>query len=103
MQLTSTRISEAADEIGTVFKFFSSYRAGKKPEEVLADLTFGNPHEMPLKGLVAALGKSIQPKDANWFAYKTSEAEPREVIASALSRELRLTFAPEDIAMTQGA
>jgi aspartate/methionine/tyrosine aminotransferase len=37
------------------------------------------------------------------FAYKTSEREPREAIASALGDELGLGFAPEDIAMTQGA
>jgi aspartate aminotransferase len=103
MDVTSRRTAAAADEMTAVFDFFNTYREGRRPENVKADLTFGNPHEMPLKGLVAALDKAIRPKDASWFAYKTSEAEPCEVIAAALQRELGLKFAPEDIAMTQGA
>jgi aspartate aminotransferase len=103
MKVTSARIKAAADEMTTVFDFFSSYRAGRSDDQVVADMTFGNPHDLPLKGVVAALDAAIRPQDANWFAYKTSEAEPCEVIAAALRRELGLAFAPEDIAMTQGA
>ena len=103
MEVTSGRIAAAADEMATVFNFFNSYREGKTAKDVKADLTFGNPHEMPLNSLVAALGEAIRPKDASWFAYKTSEAEPCKIIAAALQRELGLEFEPEDIAMTQGA
>jgi len=39
----------------------------------------------------------------DWFAYKTNEQEPRDVIARALQGELGLAFAPDDIAMTPGA
>jgi aspartate aminotransferase len=58
---------------------------------------------MPLAGLVEALAQNIHPQNPNWFAYKTSEPEPRTFIAEALSRELGLDFEPEDIALTQGA
>jgi aspartate aminotransferase len=103
MKIISSRIAAAADEMTAVFDFFNNYKEGRSPENVKADLTFGNPHEMPLKGLVAALDKAIRPRDASWFAYKTSEAEPCDVTAAALQRELGLKFAPEDIAMTQSA
>ena len=46
---------------------------------------------------------SVEPQSEDWFAYKTSEAEPRAVIAEALRRELGLPFEPEDVALTQGA
>src|ERR1700731_1379692 len=58
---------------------------------------------MPLPGIVAALRERAVPHNENWFAYKTSEAEPQEYLAERLSRELRLAFAPADIALTTGA
>ena len=58
---------------------------------------------MPLAGLVGALERNLHPQNPAWFAYKTSEPEPRAIIAEALSRELGLPFEPEDIALTQGA
>ena len=103
MAVVSKRITDAADELRTVFEFFNSYRAGKRPDEIRADLTFGNPHEMPLAGLVNTLEAAIRPRDVNWFAYKSSEAVAREAIARGLQTDLGLSFSPEDIAMTQGA
>ncbi len=103
MAITSNRALSAAQEIRAVFEFFSEYKEGVSEDDILADFTFGNPHEMPLPGVVNALKAQIEPQSVDWFAYKTSEEEPREVIAGALRRELGLDFAPEDIAMTQGA
>jgi aspartate aminotransferase len=99
----SARVRAAAGEFATVRAFFESLVARTADRPDACDFTFGNPHEMPLEGLVTALRGSIEPRREDWFAYKTSEAEPREVIAAALSRELGLAFAPEDVTLTQGA
>jgi aspartate aminotransferase len=69
----------------------------------VCDFTFGNPHEMPLPGLVDALRKSVEPRDKNWFAYKSSEEEPQAFLADHVGRELDLDFEPADIALTAGA
>ncbi|WP_413850793.1 aminotransferase class I/II-fold pyridoxal phosphate-dependent enzyme [Albidovulum sp.] len=103
MSILSARALSSAEAIDTVFSFFSSYRAGIDDRDVRADLTFGNPHEMPLPALVAAITQRMQPLTPDWFAYKTSEEEARSVIAEALGAELGLPFLPEDIAMTPGA
>jgi aspartate aminotransferase len=103
MNVLSARAISTAAAIDTVFGFFSSYRTGTDDKDVRADLTFGNPHEMPLPALVSAIRARMEPQRADWFAYKTSEEEPRAVIAAALGEELGLPFQPEDIAMTQGA
>lgn len=103
MSILSARAVSTAEAIDTVFSFFSSYRAGIDDRDVRADLTFGNPHEMPLPALVAAISQRMQPRDTGWFAYKTSEEEARSAIADALEAELGLPFRPEDIAMTPGA
>lgn len=103
MNVLSERAMATAGAIDTVFRFFSSYRTGIDDKDVRADLTFGNPHEMPLPALVSAIRARMEPQRVDWFAYKTSEEEPRTVIAAALGEELGLPFQPEDIAMTQGA
>jgi aspartate aminotransferase len=99
----SARGLAAAEESAVVRAFFEGVMARTAGGGDFCDFTFGNPHEMPLPGLVAALRKSIEPEREDWFAYKTSEPEPRAVIADALSRELGLAFEPEDVTLTQGA
>lgn len=103
MSSLSERAHSTAAAIETALDFFRTYREGIDDRDVRADLTFGNPNEMPLPALVRAIKARIEPQDPSWFAYKTSEEEPRTLIAQALSAELGLTFAPEDIAMTRGA
>jgi aspartate/methionine/tyrosine aminotransferase len=99
----SARGMGAAEESATVRRFFEGVMARTANGGDFCDFTFGNPHEMPLPGLVAALRRSVEPKREDWFAYKTSEPEAREVIAAGLRRELGLDFEPEDVTLTQGA
>lgn len=75
----------------------------RRLEPGISDFTFGNPHEMPLPGLVAAIRKRAQPHDKNWFAYKSSEKEPQAFLAEHVGRELGLALEPADIALTTGA
>lgn len=98
----SVRATRALSEIEHVTSFFASLQALEGREDIL-DFTFGNPHELPLAGLVAALREGVEPRSVDHFAYKTSEEEPREVIAHALRGELGLPFDAQDVAMTQGA
>ncbi len=103
MDIISGRAGRAAAEFATVGAFFEGLHARGADAPGACDFTFGNPHEMPLGGLVAALRRSVEPLSEDWFAYKANEAEPRAVVAEALTRELGLPVAPEDVAMTQGA
>jgi aspartate aminotransferase len=101
---TSSRIKAADAAFLSVNRFYLSSRYSR---ERLApgtcDFTFGNPHELPLPGLVAAIRERAQPHDKNWFAYKTSEAEPQAFVAEHHGRELGLPFEPADISLTTGA
>jgi aspartate aminotransferase len=83
--------------------FFHSRYAERRGEPDIADFTFGNPHEMPLQGIVAAIRANAVPQNKDWFAYKTSEEEPQAFLAQSLGNELSLPFAPADIALTAGA
>jgi aspartate/methionine/tyrosine aminotransferase len=103
LDIVSDHSISAGRDLQTMFAFLQTYRGGATDHQVVADLTFGNPHEPPLPDLVHALRTHIEPKAVDWFAYKLSEAEPRRVIAEGLRAELGLDFTPEDIAMTLGA
>jgi aspartate aminotransferase len=83
--------------------YFNSRYAERRLEPGICDFTLGNPHEMPLDGIVAAIRERAIPHDKNWFGYKTSEEDPKAFIAERLGRELDIAFEPDDIALTAGA
>jgi aspartate aminotransferase len=100
----SRRTHRADAAFAAVRDFYVSSRyARHRNEPDTCDFTFGNPHEMPLAGLVSAIRERAVPRDKNWFAYKTSEQEPQAFLAERVGRELGLAFEPADIALTAGA
>ncbi len=99
----SGRAAAAADEIAVLKGFFETLSSRLEGRGEACDFTFGNPHEMPLSGLVAALHAGAEPRSEDWFAYKASEPEPTAVVAAALSGELGMPFAREDVVLTRGA
>jgi len=102
--IVSKRVHSADAAFAAVRDFYMSSRyAEHRTDEDICDFTFGNPHEMPLDGLVAAIRQRALPHDKDWFAYKTSEERPQAFLAKCASRELGLAFEPADIALTAGA
>lgn len=102
--VTSSRIAAADAACSAVNRFYSSSRyAERRFDPDISDFTFGNPHELPLPGLVAAIREHAQPHNKDWFAYKSSEKEPQAFLAEHVGRELGLAFDSADIALTTGA
>src|SRR5262245_36152953 len=102
--MPSSRMRAAEAAFSAVNRFYSSSRyAERRLTPGICDFTFGNPHELPLPGLVAAIREHAQPQRTDWFAYKLSEDAPRAFIAHAVAGELGLPFTPDDIALTTGA
>ena len=97
----ATATSHAFDAV-TSFVFNSRY-GERRCDKDIADFTFGNPQEMPIAGLVAAIREQALPQNKDWFAYKTNEVVPQDFLATVLSKELGLAFEPPDIALTAGA
>jgi aspartate aminotransferase len=104
MSEISRRAGEAATRFAPVADFyFRSRYSQRRAAPGIADFTFGNPQEMPLPPFVGALREAAIPRDKDWFAYKTSEAQPQEFLAEHVGRELGLDFEPADFALTAGA
>ncbi|BDZ64584.1 aminotransferase class I/II-fold pyridoxal phosphate-dependent enzyme [Agromyces mangrovi Wang et al. 2018] len=97
----SNRAQHTRASIAAMSAFFTEMSNADRPDVV--DLTFGNPHEMALPGLVDAIRAQVEPQTVDWFAYQNSRPEAQEAVASGLRAELGLDFEPADIAMTQGA
>jgi len=66
------------------------------------NFALGNPQELPLPELVGALQQALEPRDKNWFAYKMNEESSRQTIAGSISSRLGVSFAPEDVFVTNG-
>jgi aspartate aminotransferase len=82
--------------------FANTYLSGVLERSGINDFTFGNPHEMPIQGLVDAIQKWSVPQNNDWFGYKTSEPDAQRVVAESLRETFGMPFEPEDIAMTNG-
>lgn len=103
-EIISQRIKGATDALSVFYRFItqSSY-ARKFNEPGVCDFTVGNPQEMPLPGVVEALGKWSVPQDKAWFAYKNSDPAAQAVVAASLREWRGLPFESDDILMTTGA
>jgi aspartate aminotransferase len=102
--MISQRVRRADAAFAPVRDFFlASPYADRRSDPGIYDFTFGNPHEMALDGLVAAIRERAVPHNKDWYAYKTSEEEPRTFLSERVGEELGLPFEPEDIALTTGA
>ena len=63
----------------------------------------GNPQELASPEYVRALQRLAEPKDKDWFGYKMSHRPALVAAAEGLSKELGLSFDPDDILLTRGA
>jgi len=65
------------DSIAPFTSFYNGPIAAALERPGVSNFAFGNPNEMPLPGYVAALHAHLEPKAADWFAYKLSEPSRR--------------------------
>lgn len=83
--------------------FSDSAWARHRDDPDICDFVFGNPHDMPLPGVVSTLARNVPPKNPLWFGYKTNEPESCRLVARTLREQRGMPFAEEDIFMTNGA
>ena len=67
------------------------------------DFRFGNPQEMPLPAIQAAITKWVAPQNKDWFAYKFSDPRATKVAVESLRVRVGIDFDQRDVAMTTGA
>jgi aspartate aminotransferase len=84
-------------------RWFESSRYSKRAgDPAIADLVFGNPHEMPMPEYVAVLQKHLTPQDKDWVAYKMNTEPATRAVAASLQRRTGLAFEHQDVFLTTG-
>jgi aspartate aminotransferase len=90
--------------LAPVLRFFEdSPYARHVGQAGIHDFAIGNPHELALPEFVNALQRQLPPRHDAWYGYPMSLPEAQAAAAAALSRRRGVTFAPEDMLLTNGA
>ena len=72
-------------------------------DPAVSNFIAGNPQELAMPQYVRSLQRWAEPKDKDWFGYKMPHRPALAAAAEGLSKELGLTFDPDDILLTRGA
>jgi len=88
--------------VAPFLSFFGGPYSKLNRQPDIADFAVGNPQEMPLPAYTDALGRHLEPRDKDWFAYKLSEPASQRTVAETLSTRTGMAWDPADVAMTNG-
>jgi aspartate aminotransferase len=80
----------------------NSEHAKRIGDPTICDFVFGNPHEMPLEEVVAALRRHAVPANKDWFAYTIRVPAAAQAIAESLRARTALPFEADDIHLAPG-
>ena len=96
-------IRQVLDELEPLMTFLTrSPWAERLGDPTISDFVAGNPHDEPLPEMVAAFQRWTPPQNKDWYAYKLSETPARTAAAESASRDLGITFEPDDVHLTPG-
>jgi aspartate aminotransferase len=100
----SHRIQQLMDVLSPVMRFFTDSAYSRHVGEAgMHDFAIGNPHELALPEFVSALERQLPPRHDHWYGYTDYLPEARAAAARGLSQRRGVTFAPEDVLLTNGA
>lgn len=98
----SSRMTANIEEARALSAFGQRIAGGRGLGPDACDFLFGNPQEMPLRGLVEALIRHAEPCSPHWFSYQRNDPVAREAVAQALRLSRGRPYEPQDVAITAG-
>jgi aspartate aminotransferase len=103
MSIVSPHLAAIQDSLRPLLDFLNtSEHARRAGDPAICDFVFGNPQEMPLEGLVAAIRRHAIPANKDWFAYTIHNPTSAECVAAALAARTGLAFAADDVRFAPG-
>jgi aspartate aminotransferase len=103
MVMVSRRIASLQAGLGPLLDFLStSEHARRIGDPTMSDFVFGNPHEMPLEGVVEAIRRHAVPASKDWFAYTVHHEGAAAAVAASLVGRTGLPFEPDDVRLAPG-
>lgn len=103
MTSVSTRLATIQAGLKPLLDFLNhSEHAKRLGDPTICDFVFGNPHEMPLSGIVDAIQQHAVPHNKDWFAYTVKVPAAAHAIAESLRGRTGLGFEPDDVHLAPG-
>jgi len=104
MPITSNSLAALQQNLRPLLDFLNhSTHAKRRGDPSICDFVFGNPHDMPLDGVVDAIRARAIPENKDWFAYTVQIREAAEKVAARLTADHDLPFEADDIRFATGA
>ena len=98
------RLVRAQAKLNTIYEFISRYEQWKiTAGDDQCDFALGNPQTMALPGFVNALRDATTPENKDWYAYKSTEDESRDIVRNTLKTVTGRNYDGQDILLTNGA
>jgi aspartate aminotransferase len=103
MEMVSRTIASLQERLQPLLDFLNhSEHAKRAGDPSICDFVFGNPHEMPLDGVVDAIRTHAVPRNKDWFAYTVQIRDAARKVADGLTARHGLPFEPDDIRFAPG-
>jgi len=103
MDTISRTIASLQQQLHPLLDFLNnSTHAKRQGDPGICDFVFGNPHEMPLGGVVEAIRHHAIPQNKDWFAYTVQVRDAARKVAGALTDRCGLSFEADDIRFATG-
>jgi aspartate aminotransferase len=103
MAIVSQRLTALQKNLRPLLHFLQdSEHARRSGDPQICDFVFGNPHEMPLDGLVEAIRRHAVPANKDWFAYTVHHRPAAEKVAALLAAQTSLPFDGDDVRFAPG-
>ena len=103
MAIVSQRLTTLQESLRPLLHFLQdSEHARRIGDPRICDFVFGNPHEMPLDGLVEAIRRHAVPANKDWFAYTVHHGPAAEKVAASQSAQTGLPFEGDDVLFAPG-
>ena len=103
MDTISRTIASLQQQLHPLLDFLNnSTHAKRQSDPGICDFVFGNPHEMPLGGVVEAIRHHAIPQNKDWFAYTVQVRDAARKVAGALTDRCGLSFEADDIRFATG-
>jgi aspartate aminotransferase len=103
MNTISRTIASLQQQLHPLLEFLNnSTHARRQGDPDICDFVFGNPHEMPLDGVVEAIRHHAVPQNKDWFAYTVQVRDAARKVSEGLASRCGLPFEAEDIRFATG-
>jgi aspartate aminotransferase len=101
--VVAARVDRVVASLSEFMKAIEAAEFAQADPEGLCNFMAGNPQEIAARDYVETLKRWAEPLSKDWYGYKMAHRPAQKAAAEGLSKELGITFQPDDIFLARGA